>query len=147
MGSVINSVSRKKEKEAYDSFFKGYNWQWFCTFNLPTSSVPEAESYLKQWRISLCTEESMQVAYKGAVILYPQPHIHILMFGCNKHGKGLRDVKRYKWKRRMEKITKKGCDISDVYLRDGVIDYIIRQNILSHKYELVTPYNGNLLKR
>ena len=136
-------------RECLTSFMSRYDWEWFISLNLPTSSIEDTEKYLKQWRCKCCIKYHIQVCYMGNIIpsKYRGNHLHLLMSGRNKDGKTLLDMDEREWEREWNKITHKGSYIERVR-DDWIYDYINGQkNTPVNHFEMVIPYNKNLLKK
>lgn len=136
-------------RDCLSSFMSGYDWDWFVSLNLPTSSIEDTEKYLKQWRCKCSTKYHIQISYIGIIITsqYTGNHIHLLMFGRNKDGKTLLDMDEREWEREWNDITHKGSYIERVR-DDGVFEYMVEdKNTPINHFELLTPYNTKLLNK
>lgn len=138
-------VELLKKKALYD-FFIQWEWEWFCTLNLPDGKgYDDAESYLKKWN-KISYEERMRIGYLGVWSRVPHPHVHLLMFGIN-GDKSLFDVDKKKWEKKWSKITKQRAVIRWINDVEAVSDYVSYRNTPLELYELVIPYGVNLMKR
>ena len=148
----------EKRKKMYD-YLNTNNFELFCTFQLPNDNIENAEMLLKKWRSNFCTQEHIQIAYKGIAVTskFTVPHIHLLMLGKNKNGKTLYDIDIKKWQKEWARLTYRRKNkiemISDLMmvpvdnLHDR-ISYICRpKNMIPGKYEQIIPFNKNLLKK
>lgn len=136
--------SKNNIKNRLKVYWNGWPWEWFLSVSLKDKYY---EHVLKGFRIELQKEEKLQVAYVGLYVFYPQPHLHLLMLGQNRFGKRLADVNPKRWEREWGEITKRSAMIQNIYDQEGVISYMVEQNMPNQQHWEVTPYNGNLLKR
>lgn len=152
--------------KAYEEMLLKYNWQWFGSFAIPSEEYqrgylkrvrftrkhkigcPEAEFYLKQWRIKMAIHDHILIAYMGVFNTVPQPHIHLLLWGKrNRFGKTLMNLKPKDWQTGWSKITHCTAVIEPIYERGGVASYIATKNLPWDKSELIQPYNKRLLDK
>jgi hypothetical protein len=132
-------------KNELASFFNRYPWEWFASLSLGGEQRPVhfAEGNLKRWRTHLAIESKIQIAYMGVINHKPYTHIHLFMFGRNKHGETLRSKNPTKW----EMWWPQDAKIDVIYQQEGAIDYVIRKNMPDNQYELLVPYGVKHLKR
>jgi hypothetical protein len=128
----------------FKKYLEDWPWEWFGTFTFSWIVKPEdAERMLKRWRIRLCKEEKIQVAYLGVLNSKGRPHLHLLMLGRNRVGKTLLTADIH----RAERSWCSGAKIEPIYKKAGAIGYIVDQNMPHHHYHMVGPYNSKLLHK
>ena len=130
-------------------FLLQYNWEWFCSLNLPHGAdYARAESKLKVWRIKMGINDHILIAYMGVFNRVPQPHIHLLLSGKrNRFGQRLLDLNPKGWEVAWSGLTKSQAVIEPIYEREGVASYIAKKNLPWGRSELIQPYNNRLLKK
>jgi len=135
--------------EANQEFLLRYNWEWFCTLNLPHGAdYPKAESKLKAWRINMAIHDHMLIAYMGVFNTINNPHIHLLLLGKkNRRGQSLLKMNHKVWEEEWSRLTKSTAVIEPIYERDGVASYIANKNLPWDNSELIQPYNKRLLEK
>jgi len=135
--------------KANQEFLLQYNWEWFCTLNLPSrTDCVSAESKLKDWRINMGIKDRMLIAYMGVFNTINNPHIHLLLWGKrNRFGQTLLDLNPKSWEAAWSGLTKSQAVIEPIYQREGVVNYIAYKNLPWDKSELIQPYNSRLLKK
>jgi hypothetical protein len=127
-----------------------YDFQAFITLTLEHEDIDD--SYLNKklliWVRKIQNYEKIQLGYLGVVTRHRGPsrkHIHLLMCGHNRHGKTIMDCNP-------DSFTKYWDSISKIYFitteedRDHFIGYLVGKN-MGPSYEMITPYNGKLLKK
>jgi len=143
------NIQMMKYRDQLNNFYNQYYYDWFVSLNLPNYKVEDSEKYLKMWRSNMTTRDRIQISYLGVIVTsqYTGPHIHLLMFGRNKDGETLLDKDEKKWEKEWCHITQCGSCIKRVN-DNGVVDYVtIITNTPINHFELVKPYNKNLLKK
>jgi hypothetical protein len=137
-----------KYREELNNFYNQYDYDWFCSLNLPNYNVENSEKFLKRWRCNLSTKDHIQIGYLGIIVTskFTGPHIHLLLFGRNKNGDTLLNRDKKEWEREWTRITGRGSLIED-YEDNGVVRYMsLTTNTPVNHFELVKPYNKNLLE-
>lgn len=134
--------------ELYD-FFNKYDYHWSCTLCLPSYNVEDTEKYLKIWCRNLSKRDKIQVCYVGVIVLskFTGPHVHLLMYGKNRHGETLLDRDIKTWEDQWYLITHRSCVIKTIYDKYPE-EYISNwKNTPPDYFELVHPRNPGLLKK
>ena len=145
--------------DAYKEWLLKYNWEWFCTLNLPPrTDCARVESKLKKWRIKMGILHHIMIAYMGVFNTVPQPHIHLLALGKrNKIGQTLLDILPKRWEHEWSELNKYKnvqngsrlitCTavIEPIDKRENVASYIANKNLPWDRSELIQPYNKRLL--
>lgn len=148
-----------KLSEANQAFLLRYNWEWFCSLNLPPGSgCPQAESKLKAWRIKMGIKDRILIAYMGGFNTINNPHIHLLLWSKrNRFGQTLLNLDHRNWEHEWSQLNKYKdvqngsrlipctAKIEPIYEREGVADYIAKKNLPWDRSELIQPYNKRLL--
>lgn len=126
-------------------FLNTWHWQCFHTFNFSKNN--NFMEKLKQWRIKLCTNQNIQIAYMGVIVENIQNnqnnHIHLLSFGRSKDNKTLFDVSTNV----IDKYFNGDCLTSHLITdeeRNNRVNYILK---LENNGEWLTPYNAKLLEK
>jgi len=133
-------------KSLLKDFWNDWSWEWFCSMNLHDhSTINTAEHYLRKWRVGLERQEDIRVGYVGYMNLFPHPHIHLLMIGCNENGETLPDVEAERWEKFWYKITRQTAHIVLIDYSEGATGYIVDQNTPRGHSEMIEPYNTELL--
>jgi hypothetical protein len=89
------------KNKIYSGWFHQYPWEWFATLTLPDHprfSEDRVNRWRLKWTRDLCVTEKIQVGYMYALVYKDDhPHLHLLMIGGNKTGRGLSDVDKSLW--------------------------------------------------
>jgi hypothetical protein len=135
---------RMKFKAEMKKFWNQYPWEWFVSLNFKrsVSSAAFAEKVLKNWRIELQREESIQIACDGVLSLSSNPHLHLVLFGRSRTGRTLLSLNPKKWERKWLGDAK----IKEVY-SSGAVGYMVDQNMSEGWYESIMPYGMKHLKK
>lgn len=144
-------VWKRKEaiSEAFQEMLMEYDWEWFCTLNLNTSTdCQRAEGYLKQWRVRMGIIDKILFGYMGVYNTIPQPHIHLLIKSKkNKLGQTVLDFNHESWESAWRDITHNDAVITPVFDPEGVAAYISGKNLPWDRSELIIPYQKRLLRK
>ena len=136
-------------KQLYN-FSNQYDYDWFCSLNLPNYKVEDAEKFLKIWRCNLSVKDHIRIAYLGVIVTsqFTGPHIHLLMFGKNNRGETLLDRDKKNWQNEWARITGRDAVIEDYYRDSFFVRYISGpKNTPINHFEPVIPYNDEFLKK
>jgi len=131
-------------KKTRAEWLGGWDWEWFLSLNLPSTNY---DHYLKRFRKRLAIEEKLCLAFYGLINLKPQPHLHLVMLGVNRHGKTLKDVSPEKWEREWGSIARRSARIEPATTQDGIFNYMHDKNMPDTMYSEIVPYGTNILKR
>ena len=129
------------------NFLGQYDYEWFCSLNLPDYNVVNGEKHLKKWRISMQVKDNIQISYLGVIVVskVTGPHIHLLMCGKNKDGDTLLNRNPKLWEDEWSDITKKDSWI-EIVNDENVVKYLSQSgNTPINNFELVQPYNKKFL--
>jgi hypothetical protein len=92
------------KNKIYSDWFNQYPWEWFVTLTFPDYprfSEDKVDKLRLDWTRALCVTERIQVGYMYALVYKDgHPHLHLLMIGGNKTGRGLSDVDKSLWKKK-----------------------------------------------
>lgn len=154
-GNNKNMYEIEKLRQGIKEMFNPYSYQWFISLGLPETSK-FIEKYLKEWRISFCEKENIQICYCGVHVFSQDKgnHIHLLVNGKNRFGKTLLDydlqneLEHKRLGKIWSQISHKSCCIEEVKDIEGIIDYFyLPRNTPINHFDVVPIYNIKLMEK
>jgi hypothetical protein len=131
----------KKYRNTLVTYWSSYQWEWFCTLNLPIRcNYSSACSFYKKWRLSLGVDEGLRVSSVGVYNDVPHQHMHLLMSGTNSKNSSLLAVDKKIWEREWQSIARCEAFIK-IYDGNRCIKYMAFKNTPVGHHELMEPYN------
>jgi hypothetical protein len=133
IGSFVNSL-------------KVWPWEWFCLMDLPPGCTrSNAERLIKEWRITYAVKEKISIAYQGILSYQPSCRLYLFVAGLNTQNEILSDREPRMGELYWSLIAQQSAAIEPIEDLMKVIFRTLYNNPPSGSWEVITPYNHNLL--
>jgi hypothetical protein len=146
----ISKVYEKHDSEELQGFFNRCPWEWMFTGTSEVGTdLDLLGSRFARWRTIAAKATGLQIAVMGVLTNRPQPHLHGLLVGRNRHNKTLADV-GYDVAKDLQNVwhnmSHRSSEISQIYDL-GAARYIVTENLLYNPTaQMLSPINLKLIK-
>lgn len=132
-------------------YLNGYSWQaWMHGTAEPGTTFDHLDKAVGAWRGRLANISKMRVSSMGFSNMQPQPHVHVLLLGRNKHGHTLESLNEdiftemeHFWRTMMHR----SCRFSLLKNVPGAVRYIIQNNVIDKHSMVLSPRGLKLLQK
>ena len=132
-------------KKCLYEWLNRWRWKYFVSIQYPYENT---DTFLYKWRKTLCKKHHLQdICYMGIFVKskIKGKHIHLLLNTLENEEIKLPPSNPKPQSHTDKKIVHRRVDIECVYEQEGLTNYISFYNTPYKYWELVTPYNTELL--